>query len=224
MKLFINNKRIRLIPKSLSIKNIGFDVSISALEQIDLNKIHGHVLITHATNDLIDGYLKLLEMKKLNEVKSFNFLVDNEGISGKYIKDQYKIIKAAGGIVLKNEKLLMIHRLGVWDLPKGKLENGEPSSECAVREIEEECGVKAEITDKICTTWHTYTDKDKKILKKTSWYMLKCIDDKNAKPQLDEQIDELAWKSYKDAKDSLSDSYESVKYVLKAYRKLAEFA
>jgi len=224
VKLFINNKRIRLIPKSKSIKNTRFDVCLAAIEQIDLNKIRGDVLITNATDEMIGSYLKLLEMKKMNEVKSFNFLVDNEGLSNRYIKDQYRIVKAAGGIVLKNEKLLMIHRLGVWDLPKGKIENGEPTSECAIREIQEECGVKADIVDKIATTWHAYTDKDKKILKKTTWYVLKCLDDKLAKPQLEEQIDEVAWKTYKEAKELVCDSYESVKYVLKAFRKLPEFA
>ncbi|MFN0047727.1 MAG: NUDIX hydrolase [Cytophagales bacterium] len=224
MKLFINNKRIRLITKSESIKDTSFDVCISAIEQIDLNKIHGKVLIINASNELIGEYLKLLELKKMNNVESFNFLVENKKVTEKYIKQQYKIVRAAGGIVLKSDKLLMIHRLGVWDFPKGKIESKEPSADCAVREIEEECGVEAEITDKICATWHTYTDKDKKILKKTSWYLLKCIDDQNAKPQIDEQIDEVAWKTYKEAKNLLSSSYESVNYVLRSFKKMGEMA
>lgn len=224
MKLFINNKRIRLIAKSQSIKDSDFDICISAIEQIDINKIHGDVLVLNAKNELIDNFIKMLEMKKLNNVDSFNFLVDNITETEKHIKSQYKIIKAAGGIVLKNEKLLMIHRMGVWDFPKGKIDNNEPSSECAVREIEEECGVIAEVTDKICATWHTYTDKDKKILKKTSWYLMKCVDDSEAKPQLEEQIDEVAWKSAKEAKNLLENSYESVKYVLKMYKKMAVIA
>jgi 8-oxo-dGTP pyrophosphatase MutT (NUDIX family) len=181
-------------------------------------------LIINANNEMINQFIKLLEMKKLSTVASFNFLVENVEETENYIKSQYKIIKAAGGIVLKNEKLLMIHRLGVWDFPKGKIESGEPSSECAVREIEEECGVIAELSEKLCSTWHSYTDKDKKILKKTTWYLLKCLDDRNAKPQVEEQIDEVAWKSFKEAKNLLSDSYESVKYVLKSYKKLAEIA
>ncbi len=52
---------------------------------------------------------------------------------------------------------------------------------------------------------------------------MKCLDDKNAKPQLEEQIDQVAWKSYKEAKDAMDDSYESVKYVLKEYKRLVEF-
>ena len=53
------------------------------------------------------------------------------------------MIQAAGGLV-NNEKdeILMIFRRGKWDLPKGKLDKGETLEECAVREVEEETGLK----------------------------------------------------------------------------------
>ena len=52
------------------------------------------------------------------------------------------LIKAAGGLVYNQEnKLLMIFRNGKWDLPKGKLEEGESIENCAIREVEEECGI-----------------------------------------------------------------------------------
>ncbi len=34
-------------------------------------------------------------------------------------------IKTAGGIVIKNEKILFIYKNGKWDLPKGKIDKGE---------------------------------------------------------------------------------------------------
>jgi len=37
--------------------------------------------------------------------------------------------------------MLFIYRFNKWDLPKGKLDNGESVSECAIREVEEECGI-----------------------------------------------------------------------------------
>ena len=55
--------------------------------------------------------------------------------------NNYKMIFASGGVVFNNEKLLMIYRNGLWDLPKGKIESNESESECAVREVKEECGV-----------------------------------------------------------------------------------
>src|SRR5262245_43144571 len=54
----------------------------------------------------------------------------------------FHLIEAAGGIVQNDKKeLLFIHRLGKWDLPKGKIEKKESPETCAVREVEEETGV-----------------------------------------------------------------------------------
>ena len=51
-------------------------------------------------------------------------------------------VPAAGGLLTdENGRLLCIHRIGHWDLPKGKLEAGEALEEAAAREVEEECGV-----------------------------------------------------------------------------------
>lgn len=183
----------------------------------------GHVLVSKPTDEELDSFLKLLELKQLEKVKTISFIVDEPLITEKYIKSRFKVIKAAGGIVLKNDKILLIHRLGVWDLPKGKLENGEPASECAVREVEEECGVKAEIETKICSTWHSYTDKEKRILKKTTWYLMRCLSDKGMKPQVEEQIDEIKWADFKQARMLIGDSYESIKYVLKKYKEIEKF-
>lgn len=223
MKLFINNKRVKLIARNESIRNNEYDVFISPSQPLDLNKMDGHVLVSKPTDEELDSFLKLLELKQLEKVKTISFIVDEPLITEKYIKSRFKVIKAAGGIVLKNDKILLIHRLGVWDLPKGKLENGEPASECAVREVEEECGVKAEIETKICSTWHSYTDKEKRILKKTTWYLMRCLSDKGMKPQVEEQIDEIKWADFKQARMLIGDSYESIKYVLKKYKEIEKF-
>src|SRR5690606_38316271 len=66
---------------------------------------------------------------------------DPKGFFKELIK-QVKFVKAAGGLV-DNElnEFLFIKRLGKWDLPKGKLEEGEKMKETALREVEEECGI-----------------------------------------------------------------------------------
>ena len=53
-------------------------------------------------------------------------------------KTEFKLILAAGGLVKKQQDYLFIYRNGKWDLPKGKLENNETFSQCALREVEEE--------------------------------------------------------------------------------------
>ena len=52
------------------------------------------------------------------------------------------ILTAAGGIVVEQEKLLLIRKNGKWDFPKGKKEQGELIEECAVRETSEETGLE----------------------------------------------------------------------------------
>ena len=56
---------------------------------------------------------------------------------------QLRIIQAGGGLVLNEQnELLFIFRRGSWDLPKGKVDLGETIEACALREVEEETGVK----------------------------------------------------------------------------------
>ena len=219
MKLFVNNKRIKLVKRSKSIKDHDYDFLINAIDHIDLNKVQGKILITGASLDQLLSFIKALELKKLDKVKCFSFLVDDIEVAEKAIKKQFKIVKAAGGIVAKDDKVLLIHRLGTWDFPKGKLENNELAREGALREVEEECGVKAEIVEKICSTWHTYTDKDKKILKKTTWYHMRCLNDSKLKPQVEEQIDKIEYMNLEEAKAALKDSYQSIRYVFKKFKK-----
>jgi len=61
------------------------------------------------------------------------------------IKGNTKVIKAAGGLVKNGRgEYLFIHRLNRWDLPKGKVEPNEKMRKAAVREVEEECGIKVD--------------------------------------------------------------------------------
>jgi 8-oxo-dGTP pyrophosphatase MutT (NUDIX family) len=136
------------------------------------------------------------------------------------IKGHYKVIKAAGGVVIKEGKWLFIYRRKKWDLPKGKLDKGENSKNAAVREIEEETGVKASIRDKICTTWHTYTLNNNKILKRTKWYIMDCVDDSAMMPQVDEQIEKLSWLTQTEGQSILINSFSSIRYVVDSLKRI----
>ena len=106
----------------------------------------------------------------------------------------YKIIEAAGGVV-KNEKneVLMIYRRGSWDLPKGKIDDGETPEVAAVREIQEETGLNdVKLGDLICYTYHTYNMKSKRILKKTWWYTM-STSETALTPQTSEDIEQAIW-------------------------------
>lgn len=130
-------------------------------------------------------------------------------------------VVAAGGLVL-NEKgeVLMIHRRGFWDLPKGKLEKKERIKECAVREVKEECGLSdVKILQKLCTTYHLYSLKKDPSLKPSYWYAMKVKGSPKLVPQTEEEIDQAEWVSLKKAEKLLADAYPSIREVFKAFKK-----
>jgi 8-oxo-dGTP pyrophosphatase MutT (NUDIX family) len=111
-------------------------------------------------------------------------------------KEYFKIVKAAGGVVVNNEdKLLMIYRNNCWDLPKGKIEASEKTKEAAMREVAEETGLaQIDVKYKIAKTRHVYQIKGekKRILKITHWYLMFSQDNK-LKPQIEEGITKVEW-------------------------------
>jgi ADP-ribose pyrophosphatase YjhB (NUDIX family) len=133
----------------------------------------------------------------------------------------FKVVKAGGGVV-KNEdgKILFIYRLKKWDLPKGKKEKGESIRECAKREVEEETMVKVECYQKIISTWHTYTKNKKFILKKTSWFIMKSLDDSKMKPQKKEKIEKVEWMREDAIKEILLNSYRTLNHLMNKYNKI----
>jgi 8-oxo-dGTP pyrophosphatase MutT (NUDIX family) len=108
-----------------------------------------------------------------------------------------RLITAAGGVVLRKPNLeneiLLIHRNGIWDLPKGKCEFGETVEACARREVAEEVGIpEPDILRSLGTTQHEYEQSGEQILKTTHWYLMETTSVQFT-PQKEEQIEEVAW-------------------------------
>jgi 8-oxo-dGTP pyrophosphatase MutT (NUDIX family) len=107
-----------------------------------------------------------------------------------------KIIAAGGLVTNENNELLMIFRRGKWDLPKGKLDEGEEIEECAIREVQEETGLKhLELGKLVGITYHEYFDKyvNQDVNKETHWYAMKAAPGQNLAPQTEEDIEEIEW-------------------------------
>ena len=129
---------------------------------------------------------------------------------------KYKIVNAAGGIVFKDTKLLMIFRNGLWDLPKGKVEPDENLKECAIREVEEETGVKdLTIKGKEIISYHIYTTEFEDILKKTTWYIMNTKYDEKLIPQIDEGIEKVSWVSIQEINHKLNNSFKSIEDIIR---------
>ena len=218
MKIFIKDIPIIIISNQDFIKTSNYDnIYQEALLNLNFDQLNGDVLIKGATTEVIDKFLIYLKQNNIKKLEEITFIVDDYDAVIDEIKKGYTIIKAAGGLILNEGEVLMIWRLKKWDLPKGKLNKGEKPKNAAVREVEEECNVKVKLGKKICHTWHTYKQNGRRILKKTYWYRMYCIDDTDMKPQLEENIEEIKWMNETELKEALYNTYPSIRDVFRHY-------
>ena len=220
MRLFINDKLIHIVKQEDFLNTGKYDLVLDAYADLSNLKLFGDVLMLDGHSDHIDELLALMEVRKLKKLNSITYVTDYYKGVKDFIKSQFKIIKAGGGLVVKDNKYLMIYRLGKWDLPKGKLEKDETSSEGALREVEEECAVKVQLDTKLCSTWHTYISDGRKTIKKTTWYLMDCLDDSQMTPQTEEGIEDIRWMTAAEVELALGNSYASIIAVFKAYNDL----
>lgn len=128
------------------------------------------------------------------------------------------IIRAGGGLVCDEQgRFLMIFRRGHWDLPKGKFEDGETIELCALREVEEECGIKPTLGRKLCITTHFYTLDGQSIEKQTTWFAMNAPSSSLLVPQTEEDIERCEWVASSDIERRLTDSYSTISEVFKAF-------
>ncbi len=130
-----------------------------------------------------------------------------------HFKAYFKIQKSAGGKVFnKNNEVLFIYRFDKWDLPKGKLEKGEKIEECAIREVEEECGVTGlKIQRQLDTTYHIFDYKGVKILKQTYWFLMETDFVGKPVPQTEESITKAVFKNSEEINEALKNTYENIR-------------
>ena len=139
----------------------------------------------------------------------------------KVFKSKIKVIFASGGIVKNdNNQILFIYRRGKWDLPKGKAEKGESIRETAVREVIEETGIeKLKIDKYFSNTFHIVRNNKKYFLKETSWFLMSSNFKGELKPQLNEGIKSVKWKTFDDAKKIKKKTYGNISIILTDFLK-----
>jgi len=148
-----------------------------------------------------------------NKLAGISLFCENLEACWKEFQSYFKSQKAAGGKVLNaNNEVLFIYRFNKWDLPKGKLDHGESITECAIREVEEECGIaNLEIIKPLETTYHIYQEKRKTILKSTYWFLMHTDFVGELTPQSEEGIEQVVFKNEAEVKLALENTYENIK-------------
>ena len=108
-----------------------------------------------------------------------------------------KLITAGGLVINREGKVLLIHRKGQWDLPKGKIDKGETFKQTALREVSEETGAiekKLSIIRPLISTQYKSKQLNKRLTKRTAWYLMFYKGtEKLTVPKQDEKIDKVKW-------------------------------
>jgi 8-oxo-dGTP pyrophosphatase MutT (NUDIX family) len=164
--------------------------------------------------DLVELVTFFRKLKKINNLYIFHSDIEELRT---IFRSCFTYIEAAGGTVMNDKgQLLVIHRRGKWDLPKGKLDPGETFEQAALREIAEECGIdNLTIVGRLLSTYHSYMQDENMVLKKTLWFEIIHSGNKKPVPQVKEDIDEARWINISDINTVMQDSYGTILDVLK---------
>jgi 8-oxo-dGTP pyrophosphatase MutT (NUDIX family) len=142
-----------------------------------------------------------------------NLYHKNEETIEKFLRKKLPLVEAAGGLVYNDKReILFIYRNKKWDLPKGHIDEGESHEAAAIREVEEETGVKDIVVKRyIMKTYHVFKRNGKFKLKATYWYEMYTDYSGDLKPQKSEGIKKVKWKNFEKSQKALRNSYENIK-------------
>jgi 8-oxo-dGTP pyrophosphatase MutT (NUDIX family) len=132
---------------------------------------------------------------------------------------KFTVIQAGGGLVMNNkDQVLLIHRRGKWDLPKGKLDRGERIEDCALREVREETGLTdLDLLGPLTITYHTYEEGSKHMLKESHWFRMRNGSMQPLIPQAEENITDIRWVNKSELQGYLENTFPSVADVLQQF-------
>jgi 8-oxo-dGTP diphosphatase len=108
------------------------------------------------------------------------------------------VVRAAGGIVVRDGSVLLVHRpkYDDWSFPKGKLEGDESWEEAAVREVEEETGLRCEVGDLVGSSRYFVLHGPKEV----RYYRMEAA----GEPHAQNEVDEVRWAPLEEARTLLT--------------------
>ena len=187
-KIFVGNKPIILtteLKKEIDFKNI---------------------LIESACIEKIISTLKKDKYKAVHLIGS-----DLDSMLKTFLKLLPNVVAAGGKVLNSSGRILFIFRNGKWDLPKGKTESNETIDQTALREVEEETGIKGlYITKPLEITYHILKRNNKYQIKKTYWFEMYSDYKGDLSPQLSEGITKVKWIGPKKLKKVKKNIYANI--------------
>ncbi|WP_299521573.1 NUDIX domain-containing protein [Winogradskyella sp.] len=159
---------------------------------------------------------KVIKTLSNTDLKAVHLIHDNpDKLLKHFLKLLPNVIAGGGKVYNARNEVLFIYRNSKWDLPKGKVEQRESIKETAIREVEEETGVKGlKITKSLSTTYHIFKRNGKHKIKITYWFEMKTNFEGKLHPQEKEGITEVKWLDNKASQKALENSYANIKILV----------
>jgi 8-oxo-dGTP pyrophosphatase MutT (NUDIX family) len=149
----------------------------------------------HKFHDTDAIYKLITDFQSDKSIYSINIYGTDIQHVWKIFRIYFTEVGAAGGLVKHTSgRYLFIEKKGKLDLPKGHIEPGEEAEMCALREVNEECGISGHTVVKaIEPSYHTYSWEGISYLKKTSWFLMEYNGEMVIEPQREEGITKVEW-------------------------------
>jgi 8-oxo-dGTP diphosphatase len=98
-------------------------------------------------------------------------------------------VQAAGGVVLRDGRVAVVHRpkYDDWSLPKGKLDPGESFEDAALREVEEETGLRCRLVRELPAVEYEVRGRPKLV----RYWAMEVEDETSFVPG--DEVDEVRW-------------------------------
>jgi 8-oxo-dGTP diphosphatase len=98
-------------------------------------------------------------------------------------------VRAAGGVVVRDGRVAVVHRpkYDDWSLPKGKLDEGESFEDAALREVEEETGLRCRLVRELPAVEYEVRGRPKLV----RYWAMEVEDETPFVPN--DEVDEVRW-------------------------------
>ena len=155
------------------------------------------------------------DLKRGNIDGVYLYHKNSDKLLNKFLKKFPNVIAGGGKVINEQGKVLFIFRNDKWDLPKGRIEYGESIEEGAIREVEEETGVKdLTINEPLQITYHIFKRNGRYKIKITYWFEMHTTYNGELKPEISEGITKVKWLGKKKQAKALKNSYANIRELL----------
>lgn len=157
--------------------------------------------------------VKELNRSSLEEVRLIG--KKEEKLIKKFLKKMPTVLAGGGKVYNANNEILFIYRNGKWDLPKGRAEKGEDIEVTAMREVEEETGVKnLKIIKELDTTYHIFKRNGNHKIKITRWFEMSSDYEGKLNPEKTEGITKAKWLGPEKTEKAMKNSYANIQSLI----------